>query len=218
MRFLLVFCCLLNGIPFLLAQNKDSLAFDFPNRQLKVSLLDMIDPFAPAFMLSYEQGFSKDFSLLMEGGPVSSFDGHWVMQDPIEGYKLRGELRYYLALDDQLTRFYLGLQAMYRRTVKPNLTGTFCRYDCSFFQEMDYRFIKNVTAGHFSLGITAAVSKHIVLDFGGFAGFRYLNKVYDGIPSDAVLLREDFITIDFDTPGESLIPSIGAAFRVGFGW
>ena len=156
---------------------------------------------------------------MVEGGPVSSFGGSWANSDALEGYKLRGELRYYIDMTTASDRFYLGLQGLYKHTVKPDLVGSFCRYDCAYSQEMEYSFVKNVVAGHLSLGFSVALGKHLVMDIGGFGGFRTINGRYDGIPDDATKTSElDEFSFTFDQEGQQFVPSIGAVFRMGFGW
>ena len=130
MRPFFVAILLIATISTAMCQDDSAAIVKQPKHQLKVSLMDMIDPFTPSFMLSYEQLFGDHYSFLVEGGPASSFGGKWANNNSLKGYKLRGELRYYIDMSDANDRFYFGLQGLYKHTVKPGLVGSFCRYDC----------------------------------------------------------------------------------------
>jgi len=188
-----------------------------PGHHIKISLADAIDPFSPAFMLGYEHPFSKKISLLVEGGPVSTFDGTWVLRSTMDGYKFRGELRWYNeATSTGDMKHYLGLQAMHKRTVKYK-QDIFCRDDCSFFQVLDYSFVNKVTAAHVSFGITGTISKHFVMEIGCYGGVRLSDRDFRGVPEDAVFQGEGAF-FNVDTPGRFGTISLGASLRAGFGW
>ncbi len=191
---------------------------DVPSHQIKISIIDCIDPFSPAFLLSYEQPFARTFALLAEGGYITSFNGRWVIGEQLEGYKIRGEVRWYDKPMNARDRFYVGLQTMYKSTSRAGLSGTFCRDDCAYFQDLEYSRATRVAAVHCSIGFSLVFSRHFVMDIGGFGGWRFASRSNEGIPADATLLGESTGFFQFDGPGRYSIPSLGFTLRMGFGW
>ena len=189
-----------------------------PRHQVKVSLIDCIDPFSPSFLLSYEQPFAGNFALLAEAGISTSFNGVWVTAEALEGYKIRTEVRWYDKPMKAGDRFYMGLQTMFKKTSRTDLSGTFCREDCAYFQDLTYSRVSRVAALHGSIGVSLVVSPHFVVDIGAFGGWRIADRRNEGIPDDATLLGEGTGFFQFDQPGRYSIPSVGFAFRAGFGW
>jgi hypothetical protein len=190
-----------------------------PKQQVKLSFTDIIDPFSPTIMVSYEHFFGDNFSILAEGGYVTTFNGKWILGNKMDGFKLRGELRFFIDSETSGDRFYLGLQGLFKHTEKLNLNGDFCRDNCAYTQRLPYSFVKYAGAGHISLGFLLPISEHIVTDISGFGGFRYIVGKYGSIPEDAVYVAsfsEDNIT--FDQEGGFFVPSIGLLLRFGFGW
>ena len=103
-----VLLCLFATANSSFGQKDSTWAEALPKHQLKLSVFDMIDPFSPSFMLSYEQFLGANFSILAEGGYASSFNGNWLLRDKLEGYKLRGELRFFWTGAIPQTAFILG--------------------------------------------------------------------------------------------------------------
>lgn len=185
--------------------------------QLKWAMSDAVDPFSPTFMAGYERMLgSSDYSLLVEGGYVNSFGGAWVQPQGMTGFKLRIESRYYVwHSDNPYDGWYLGLQGMYKRTLKSETEGMFCRgAGCAYYQQLDYSFEKQALAGHASFGVK--LGKPFVMDLSGFCGFRIVDGKIRDVPGDANFVSDNGFS--FDQEGRQSIPSLGAALRIGVGW
>ena len=188
-----------------------------PRHQFKVSIFDMMDPFSPAFMMGYEQPIAKRFAFYAEGGPVSTFDGAWMMRKKMEGYKFRSELKWYESISEAGgALIYLGVQAMHKKTLK-NRQDPFCVDDCTSIQDLEYGFENKVTAGHIIFGAALPVAKHFACDLGFFAGWRFAVRSRLDVPEGAIWVQREW---DWWTvrPGRHSLPSLGASLRLGFGW
>jgi hypothetical protein len=185
-----------------------------PGRSFKVSLMDAIDPFSPAFMLSYEQPFAEFYSVQAEGGFISTFGGKWVQEEPIGGFKTRLEIRKYWPFTAPKDFVYIGLQGMYKKMRYPSENDVFCRDGCNYFQWFNFREENNAYAGHLSLGLIFFAGQHIIIDLGGFGGLRVNHRRYVGVPDDAT---RRFTRI-FRQPGTFAYPSLGVAMKIGFAW
>ncbi len=187
---------------------------DNPGRSIKLSLFDAIDPFSPAYLLSYEQPFARTFSWQAEGGFISTLEGRWVNQEKLSGFKSRIEVRKYWPFTLPKDHFYIGLQGMFKQVRYPGQNEVFCRDDCQYFQQMDFNEVNNVLAGHLSLGLIFFAGRNIAIDIGGFGGFRWNNRLFEGIPDDAELQGVRF----FRLPGKNFYPSLGFTLKTGFAW
>lgn len=185
-----------------------------PGRSFKVSLMDAVDPYSPAYLLSFEQPFAESFSVQAEGGPIHSFDGTWVNREPMDGFKTRLEVRKYWLFTAPKDFVYIGLQGMFKKVRYGEGTDIFCRDDCNFFQRLDFTEENRVMAGHFSMGIIFFAGQHVIIDLGGFGGLRWNNRRYRGIPEDAVRRSVPF----FREPGRHTFPSLGFTMKIGFAW
>lgn len=181
--------------------------------QLKFSLLDMFDPMPPSFLLSYEQAIAKDFSILAEGGPSTSYNS-----DKLRGYKLRGELRWYAKTFDSGDRFYLGLQGRLKNYSRYK-TGTFCRDDCNYFQTLEHQLHSRIWTANFLLGSSFLLGGNFVMDLGGTLGWRWAERKTKGIPQDATLIGNGSAGfIDLERIGTFSTLSMGVILRLGLGW
>lgn len=185
---------------------------EVPRHQFKFSVLDMFDPYPPSFLFSYEQPIAKDFAIVAEGGPSTAYNG-----DRLRGYKLRGEFRWYPTTFDSGDRPYLGLQVRLK-DYKRDKTDTFCRDDCNFFQEIDYKLHSRVWAAHISFGESFVLGRHFVMDIGAFGGWRWARRKTTDLPPDATIAEDFREFIDLERLGSFSTPSLGLVLRMGFGW
>ncbi len=150
---------------------------------------------------------------MAEGGLVSTFNGNWVQGNPIEGYKLRAEGRYYpLKLDNEKLHLYTGLQAMYKETDEKR-EEVFLRADDGYQQLLKFTENTNVLAFHVSCGIIFLLKKHIAIEGGVFTGLRLKDRKYLGIPPDADPTFDK--QYDINESGEHTIPSFGISIKAG---
>ncbi len=207
---LTVFLCLLTFVVSAQLVNENGLKI--PRHQVKFSLLDMFDPYPPSFLFSYELPIAKVFAIVAEGGPSTSYNG-----GRVRGHKLRGEFRWYPTTFDSGDRPYLGLQVRLKN-YKRDKTDTFCRDDCNYFQEMDYKLHSRIWAAHILFGESFMLGRHFVLDVGAFGGWRWAERKTTDLPPDAILAEGFRELIDFERLGRFSTPSLGVILRMGFGW
>ncbi len=183
---------------------------------VKISLMDMIDPSAPAFLATIEQKVAKGYTIQLEGGLITTFDGDYLRRDDIEGYKFRGEIRSYLPHSFSDNSFYYGLQFMYKHDSQ-HRTGNFLRANGNFFQRLNFEDTRDVLAVHFAAGVNLPLAGPTLLEVSGWAGLRRLKRTFEGVPDDADW--QDNTAVRFlAEPGTYYIPSIGFALRVGMAW
>lgn len=185
------------------------------NTFFKVSLLDMIDPSAPAFLAAIEQKVAKGITVQVEGGVITTFDGHYLRREDIEGYKFRGEIRSYLPQDFSDEEFYYGLQFMYKHDTQPR-TGDFSRANGSFFQRLNFIDVRDVIAGHVVVGGNLPLAGPVPLELEAWAGLRRLKRTFDGVPDDAEWQNDTFRLLA--SPDTYIVPSLGFALRAGVAW
>ncbi|GEM_PF-6827058 len=215
MRLHLVFLFLL---AFGLAQAQVADTTFLPLRSLKISIADMLDPFAPAFLLGFEHRIAPRWSLMAEGGFVTSFEGRYLMQKPMSGYKARGEVKRYFEFQKTSAAWYFGLQYMWRTTTIPNEKGLFCLNGCPDLRyvELLYDFSRRIDAGHLSLGFLLKTESRALWEFSVFGGFRHRVPMFEGVPAGARFVRIPNRYFSFRQKDPDTLPSIGCAIRVGF--
>ena len=188
-----------------------------PGKTLKYSLLDMVTFTGSSFLLSYEQPFNKRFSVQLEGGYAISPDyGFFGSSDNknINGYKIKGELRYYLQ-NNKTSFSHIGLQFMYH-SLSGRIVDDFCRDGCNYFQQIEYEKDFSNRGVHFINGLSTYVAKNVLFEAGYFLGVR-IRKQYDkGIPDDAEQANDDSGSI-FGT-GKFILPAVGFYMRIGLSW
>lgn len=203
---------------FLLAASLASAQFgqevtgEVPSHQVKLSLFDLLDPYPPSLVIGYEQSFAKQFGAFAEAGPAFNSEGN-----RIRGIKGRGGLRFYRPPNQNGDRAFWGLQVMYK-DYKRSKTGTFCRDNCAYFQELDYDHQGKVTDVHGAYGKQFMISSHFILEISGFVGRRWSDRKETGIPEDAELVEEQSDFIGFEATGKTSFISIGMHFRIGYTW
>ena len=182
---------------------------------IKISLLDMIDPAAPAFMLAVERSFSPRFGVQVEGGFISSFGGDYGPTHDLKGYKFRGELRFYEGAGFTNNNFSWGPQFMFKRDESKD-SDTFLRADGAYFQKIDFTNTRTVMAMHFHFNGMMPMGKTGVLEIGGWLGLRRLDRKFQGLPKDVE--REVVGVVAWTEPGVHYFPSLGLALRMGLAW
>lgn len=207
--------------PFFLSAQSESLSSEgsHPATQLrgtvKLSMLDMIDPFGPVFALAFEQKLANRVSVQLEGGYLSTFDGSYFLRRDLEGYKVRGELRFYDRDGFNLEGVSYGLQVVYKYDTA-NENDNFLRSG-NFFQNIDYDIEREVIAGHFVTNTMFPFEGKSFLEISGWIGLRRLVRTHEGVPDDAELVI-DRGSIISRNPGTFVRPSFGLAIRLGLGW
>lgn len=201
---------------FAQAPTGDSLAI--PLRSLKVPVSDMVDPFGPAFMLSFEHRVASRWAVMLEGGYVTTFNKRYFYKHNMYGYKLRSEIRRYYNLKDPETPMYLALQYMWRTSTIPALEGIFCTGNCppNNTQRFNYDYYKKVQTAHFALGFLVKNQRRMIWDFEFFAGIRWRNPEFLRAPVAAKFVRDYNQLISFKQAKKDVLPSLGCAVRVGF--
>jgi hypothetical protein len=213
----LVFCSFLLVANLLVAQAPaDSVAV--PLRSLKIPVSDLVDPFGPAFMLSFEHRVAMRWSAMLEGGYVTNFNGRFFNRDITYGYKLRAEIRRYISLKDPELPKYFALQYMWRTTTTPAQKGVFCTGDCppGHTRVFAYDYFKRVQTAHLALGFLVKNKRRLIWDFEFFAGLRWRNPEFLRVPEGAQFRRDYNKLISFRKADADILPSLGCAVRVGF--
>lgn len=211
-RVFFLFLCLPFG---LLSQNMEEEIRPLKSI-VKLPLFDMVDPFGPVFGLGFEQKIAKRVTLYAEGGYLSSFNGKYMLRRDLEGYKVRGEIRIYDRDDFCVEGISYGLQFMYKSD-HANENGDFQRGGGAFFQNFDFQIERNVMALHFVTNIIFPLQGKSILEFSAWGGARRLDRKYNGIPDDAVLISDFGLFVSRD-PGLFINPSLGFSIRMGLGW
>lgn len=213
----LIFCGFLLAANLLVAQTSaDSVAV--PLRSLKIPVSDMVDPFGPAFMLSFEHRMTSRWSVMLEGGYVTTFDRRYFYRNKMYGHKLRAEIRRYYSIKNPEMPKYFALQYMWRTTVTQAQTGVFCIGNCppKNTRIFDYDYFKRVQTAHFALGFLVKNQRRLIWDIEFFAGIRWRNPEFLRVPKGVKFLREHNKLISFKQADADVFPSLGCAVRIGF--
>lgn len=106
--------------------------------------------------------------------------------EPHTGYRIRPLVKYYLSDSDELF-YYVGIGGLHRR-VNIDASGTFGRFNNSYFQEMDFKLTHTLNGIYTMAGLLMPIHKDkFFIDIGIGLGRGTLTVEHQNIPQDAVL-------------------------------
>jgi hypothetical protein len=181
----------------------------FPRLIVKYMPFNVLDYPQPSVQFGLEYALARRHSLQAEYGQI-------IISKLVEGYRLRGEYRYYIPNEKKGRDFYLGLQYSFRKTNTQEV-NTFSRNNGTYFQTISYNrenVFNGLTAG---FGNRYLIGNRLVIDWGMAFGIRRLEVRQHGVPPDAELAsNDDFELFPFTrAPGVYALPSW--LIRLGIG-
>jgi len=131
----------------------------------------------------------------------------------MQGYRIKTQLKYYITPpDNQIDVFYIAGDVMYKRTNYID-EKTFNMYDFSYFQDIQFKKIKEVIAVSLITGFEPEINdKRIIMDFFGGFGYRHLS-IFEDISPD---LKMASWSIFRRREGNFNMSGLYLGFRIGY--
>ena len=129
-----------------------------------------------------------------------------VNSEPYQGYRIRPVIKFHFAEIDSGT-FYFGLGALYRR-LNIDATGTFSRFNDTFFQEIDFKIEQSMKGLYAMFGILIPLRyDRFYFDMGFGFGNSIVNTYHFNVPDDAEFLyNPPLFTRDTRSAGSTRYP------------
>lgn len=182
----------------------------------KLSLLHLLDPLQPSLQFGLEHRLKERWYLHHQAGYL--YEGYTELDiNQQNGFRLRSGIRHYSRYALQRNDKTFGELSISYQYALLKLEDEFCRFDCAYFQRIEYERRQNIYTLAFDYGTVNYFSDDFLVELAVSGGLRLGSMRFSDIPPDAQLAGvSGFNPLRYNPEAELVPVHFGVRLKLGY--